>query len=578
MYVRFDDLRPGQRRHLVFGEPQAALRADEPEGVRRLLEKAEEQAGRGRWVAGFVAYEAAPGLDQALQTHQPPANLPVAWFGVFKEPAVEPMPEEAPFSFGPWQPDLTREEYDDAITTIRRHIRAGNSYQVNMTLRLHSHLEGDALAAYRALIEGQSGGFGAYLDIGSHVVMSASPELFFRWDEGQLLVRPMKGTVPRGRWSGEDETLRAGLRASEKNRAENLMIVDMLRNDLGRVAEFGSVAVPELFETERYDTVWQMTSTITARPRSGTSLADVFGALFPSGSVTGAPKVRTMGIIRDLEPAARGVYCGAIGLLAPPGSQEPRAQFNVAIRTVVIDTDTDRAEYGTGGGITWDSTASSEYDEAMLKAAVLTVRRPPFSLFETFRWEPGEGPVRLEGHLARLAASAHYFGFPLDQEKVRAAVAGVTGSSRLRVQLVLHPDGEVRVEVSATPTAHEPVWLAVDDMPVDPTDVLLFHKTTRRNVYEEAAARHPQADDVVLINQLHRLTETTIGNLAVRFGPQWVTPPLDDGCLPGVYRAELLEKGELIEESIAVDRLGEADELAVVSSLRGWRRAQLVAS
>ena len=575
MYVRFDDLRPAYARQLVFGEPETVLETSRAADVAGVLEEAERCAAAGRWVAGFVAYEAAPGFDVALDSHAGVDDLPLVWFGVFDTPpsaAGWPAPES--FGFGDWTPNVTRQDYDAGIDTIRGHIRAGDTYQVNHTLRLRSPFEGDPLSAYRTLIEAQLGGYGAYLDIGSRLVLSASPELFFRWDRDGVLVRPMKGTMCRGRWSAEDLELRQRLFESEKDRAENLMIVDLLRNDLGRIADVGSVTVPSLFAIERYDTVWQMTSTVTARPRPDVGLVDVFRALFPSGSVTGAPKVSTMRIIRDLEPEPRGVYCGAIGFLAPPDRGEPRAQFSVAIRTLLLDRDAASAEYGTGGGITWGSTAADEYDEAMLKARILTTRRPAFELLETFRWEPGTGFARLDRHLSRLSASADYFGFEFDPTAADEALGSVSGTQPLRVRLLLGPDG-LRVETQPAREGPVPVRLAVDDVPVDPSDVFLYHKTTRRGVYEAAAARHPEADDVVLVNDGRNVTETTIGSLSARFGDRWVTPPLADGCLPGVLRAEMLEAGKLGERSIRQDELRDADEVAVLSSLRGWRSALL---
>ena len=256
---------------------------------------------------------------------------------------------------------------------------------------------------------------------------------------------------------------------------------------------------------------------------------------------------------------------------------EARAQFNVAIRTVVVDAPAGTAEYGIGGGITWDSVAESEYDEALVKAAVLTHRPPGFSLLETVRWTPGEGIVRRQRHLDRLRASAHYFGFPLPED-IDGVFDGITAPTEQRVRLVLSPAGEASVEASPLDERTGPVSLAIDPTPVDSRQVLLFHKTTHRALYEAAAARYPEADDVVLVNEHGMATETTRANLAVRFGDRWVTPPLDDGCLPGTYRAELLENGTLEEQSIPVADLAGADDLAVLSSLRGWRPAQLAAS
>ncbi|MGI9649462.1 MAG: aminodeoxychorismate synthase component I [Acidimicrobiia bacterium] len=576
MQIRFDDLRPGRESSLGFIEPVEILRTDSPATVPDLLTAAEQRALAGSWVAGFLAYEAAGGFDAALETHPPRPDLPVAWFAVFKAPVADPpWPPTAPYRLSDWEADADADEYRSALDTIHHHIGAGDTYQVNYTMRMRGRFAGDPVSAYRDLLAAQVGGFGAYLDLGDEQILSASPELFFRWDEDGITTRPMKGTIGRGRWSAEDEEQRIRLAASEKDRAENLMIVDLLRNDLGRIARFGSVEVLDLFAIERFQTVWQMTSTIRAQPREDVGLADVMAGLFPSGSVTGAPKARTMQIIRDLESSPRGIYCGAIGLLAPPGSGEPRAQFNVAIRTLVVDPVVGSAAYGTGGGITWDSRTEDEHNEALLKAAVLTHHRPPFSLLETMRWSPTEGIFRRHGHVGRMQASAAYFGVPFPAAAIKAKLDGVTAETELRVRLLLDADGSVEVEVEPLKSGEGPVRLAVDTHPIEDQNVFHFHKTTNRTVYQEAAGRHPDVDDVVLVNRAGMATETTSANLAVRLGEEWVTPPVGDGCLPGVLRGQLVAEGTLREQSVPAESLGRADELAIVSSLRGWRVARL---
>ncbi|NNC93375.1 MAG: aminodeoxychorismate synthase component I [Acidimicrobiia bacterium] len=576
MQIRFDDLRPGHRHSFGFVDPIEVLTTDSAAGVAEVVAAAEGRAAAGRWVAGFLSYEAAPGLDPVLATHPPARGFPVAWFAVFESRLVDPpWPESLPFSLGEWESQTDRAAHRDALDSIHRSIAAGDTYQVNHTMRLRGRFTGDAVSAYQALVRAQSGGFGAFLDIDDHLVLSASPELFFAWDENGITTRPMKGTIARGRWPEEDEAHRRDLIDSHKDRAENLMIVDLLRNDLGRIAEYGSVEVTDLFGMERFDTVWQMTSTIRAQPRPGVSLLDVLTGLFPSGSITGAPKARTMEIIRKLEASPRGLYCGAIGLLAPPGSGEPRAQFNVAIRTVVIDSASGDAEYGTGGGITWDSVATSEYDEALVKAAVLTHQPPGFSLLETMLWGPGEGIARWGRHLSRLQASADYFGFTVPSD-LGVVLGEINAEEAQRVRLVLSREGEVGVQVEPLEIPDGPVRVAVDSERVDSQDTFLFHKTTHREVYEAAAGRFPKADDVILVNENDMATETTRANLAVRLGDTWVTPPLDDGCLPGTYRAELVDAGTLREQSVPRSSLLEADGLAVVSSLRGWLAAELI--
>ena len=401
--ARFDDLGPAPR-SFRFIDPVGVIEARRPDEVRDALSAVEAATARGLWAAGLCAYEAAPGLDPALTVQQrrsgdPFEDFPLVWFSLFDDVEAATLPETAGQEpVGPldaWRPSIDRVRYDGAIARIREHIAAGDTYQVNHTLRLRARIEGDDRGLYRDLCLAQRGSFAAYLNIGRYRVLSASPELFFRIEGDRITTRPMKGTAARGRWPAEDDDAAARLVSSEKDRAENAMITDLLRNDLGRIARPGTVEVPVMFEAERYETVWQMTSTVTAQLRTGAGLVEAFGALFPSGSVTGAPKVRSMQIISELEDSPRGIYCGSVGYLAPPGSGEPRATFNVAIRTVMLDSDSGLAEYGVGGGITHDSRADAEYDEVLAKARVLTVRRPGFELLETLRHTPGEGFAHL---------------------------------------------------------------------------------------------------------------------------------------------------------------------------------------
>ena len=410
-------LQDGQRRRwLSFGEPIRVLKAELTDQVFAALHEAEQAVeAEGLYAAGFVAYEAAPGFDPALKVREQP-DLPLLWLGLFPAPEVwSDLPVTAlAHTLGTWEPAIDRATYRQAIAAIKEQIAAGYTYQINYTFPLGAAFSGEPWPLFTQLALAQRGRYAAYVDTGRHVVCSASPELFFQKADGVLTSRPMKGTAPRGRTFTEDEAQRAWLFASEKNRAENVMIVDMIRNDMGRIAEVGSVRVPALFEVERYPTVLQMTSTVTSRTNA--SVADVFKALFPCASITGAPKVSAMGIIADLEPAARGVYTGAIGYLAPGG----RAQFNVAIRTVVVDRQTGRATYGVGSGVVWDSDADEEYDECLLKARVLGVQRPDFELLETMLWRPETGVFLLDRHLERLAGSAEYFGMAVDLGEYRA--------------------------------------------------------------------------------------------------------------------------------------------------------------
>lgn len=550
-----------------------AFRADEVEPA--LREAASLVKRRGWHAAGFLAYEAAGAFDPALCVKETP-GFPLLWFGLYPEARSMrlPEPDYGAYELGAPVASVGRAGYDAAIGRIRHYIQSGDTYQVNYTLRLLASFRGDAVHLFLAMVRAQSPGYAAYVDAGRYALCSASPELFFHLDGGTLTCKPMKGTVHRGRTLEEDKSLAAWLQHSEKNRAENLMIVDMIRNDLGRVAEFGGVRVEALFEVERHPTLWQMTSTILAR--CAREPADIFAALFPCASITGAPKIRTSRIIAELEPDPRRAYTGCIGFLAPDG----RAQFNVAIRTAVVDRSAGTAEYGAGGGIVWDSASPEEYTEAILKARVLTERPPAFSLLETLRWTPEESYFLLEHHLRRLADSAEYFRFRLDVEAVRRGLLGEAagfGSGARRVRLILSADGTVSVD-SAPLGEEAPARIprvAIAHNPVQSGDVFLYHKTTHREVYERALRDFPDCDDVLLWNEKGELTESCVANAVVDIGGELVTPPVDCGLLAGAMRAQLLEEGRIRERVVRVADLGPGSRICLVNSVRLWREARL---
>ncbi len=585
--ARFDDLTPGYEHSFALVEPVGIIEARHPDEVAGALQAAGAAAARGLWVAGFVSYEAAPGLNQALEVRagsatDPFGRLPLLWFGMFEDriedPLLQRQGEPPTAGESSWQPSIDRVAYDAAIASVREHIAAGDTYQVNFTLRLHAQVRGDERDFYRDLCFAQRGAHAAYVNAGRYRVLSASPELFFRVDGDRLITRPMKGTIARGRWPEEDAVAVERLRLSTKDRAENAMIVDLLRNDMGRISEPGSVHVERMFEAERYETVWQLTSTIASRLPRAVSLVEVFRALFPSGSVTGAPKVRSMQLIAELEDSPRGIYTGAVGYVAPQGAAGPSAAFNVAIRTVVLDTETGLAGYGVGGGITHGSRAQAEFDEVLAKARVLTERRPAFELLETVRFDPAGGFRDLPEHLDRLRASAAYFGFRFEEADAIAALEAVSGPEPVRVRLTLARNGAMSAAPSPLPSpADGPVRVALHlEDPVDPADVMLFHKTTRREPYERRRAAHPEAEDVLLVNARGEVTESTIASLAVKLDGRWFTPPLDCGLLPGIGRTVAIREGRVEERRIPIDQLLGAEELALVSTVRGWRPAALI--
>jgi para-aminobenzoate synthetase/4-amino-4-deoxychorismate lyase len=555
---------------LRFASPQRVIVARETADVAAAMRDVDESLRAGKYVAGFVAYEAAAAFDAALVT-QASVDLPLVWFGVFDAPELAPplSAVETPPQVE-WASVISRDDHRRGVEAIRAAIAEGDTYQINYTFRLTAAIDPSALTPlYSALARAERVPYGALLELGECTLLSLSPELFFRADlkTGRIVTQPMKGTAARGLWLDDDDARAERLSRSEKNRAENVMIVDLARNDVTRVAEIGTVRATSLFHVDRYPSVLQMVSTVEGRLREGASLTDIFRALFPAGSITGAPKSSSMKLIAALEHAPRGAYCGAIGFAAPGGE----AVFNVAIRTVTAHEDR-RAEYGVGGGITWDSEAGDEYAEALSKAACLVVR-PEFDLLETLRLENGDA-IRLEKHLERMADSAAYFGFEMDLGRVREAVASEvqrhpTSSSRLRI--LLSQAGVVTVEsheLESPSPGRKRVELATS--PVDRTDRFLYHKTTARSVYERHAAVHPGAFDVLLWNDARELTEFTRGNVVIELDGRRVTPPRECGLLKGIFRNELVARGEVVEAVVTTGDLDRATGIWFVNSLREW--------
>jgi para-aminobenzoate synthetase/4-amino-4-deoxychorismate lyase len=554
-------------RERIFARPVEVVTANALSEVGLALRRVQSAVDRGWYAAGFIAYEAGPAFDSALEAHAPWPRLPLVWFGIYNICYDHPAPRmlSGGFRTGAWEPLVSEAEYAAALDRIREHIAAGDTYQVNYTFPLRAEFEGDALAWFRQLRLAQGGGHAAYVDAGRFKVVSVSPELFFELSSDVLVTRPMKGTRPRGLWSGEDLDLARALADSEKDRAENIMITDLLRNDLGRISPAGAVHASRLFEVEQYHTVWQMTSTVAAQTQA--SVPAILGALFPSGSVTGAPKIQTSKIIRALESHPRGVYCGAVGWWGP----RRRAHFNVAIRTVLVDAEAGAAHYHVGSGVTWDSQTGQEYRECLDKAAVLSHARPAFDLLETLRWEDGEYFL-LDEHLVRLRESARYFARPYDEDTARRALdAAVEGAqSPRRVRLLLGPGGALNATHEDLAMDDRPLRVAMAKDPVDTGDVFLYHKTTHRAVYEAARASRPDAGDVILWNARGEVTESTIANVVVEIGGEKVTPPVSCGLLGGVMRARLLAEGAVREGVVTVDALRRARRFWLVNSVRGW--------
>lgn len=524
-------------------------------------------AEAGRYAIGFVSYGAAPAFDPALVASHT-AGFPLVWFAVFDRPPTPINMEvfsEAPRPLLDWQPEISRDAYAAGIARIRKALADGQTYQVNYTQRFHALFDGDPLAYFHRLYEAQPAAYAAYLDTGRFAILCTSPEMFFEMDGEAITTMPMKGTAPRGRWLEEDLVLRDTLQTSEKERAENVMIVDLMRSDLGRIAAIGSVRVPAFFEVTKLPTVWQMTSAVYAELRRGVEMEDIFAAAFPSGSVTGAPKPRTMGIISDLESSPRGVYCGAIGMVCPGN----RALFNVAIRTVVIDKQTGEAECGIGGGITWDSTVEGEYGEVMAKSLFLTRREPKFELVETLRLEEGRY-VLLDRHLERLRRSATYFDLDHSEDEI---VQRLTEAARglptgiYRVRMTVSKRGDVTVEANSL-IAPDKLVARLAAAPVDESDPFLYHKTTNRGIYDVHRQELAADADVLLWNRRGEVTEFTLGNVVYEKDGYLYTPPRECGLLDGTLRAELLARGTVEIRPLNTAELATCEGLWHINSVR----------
>jgi len=557
----------------AFDTPCRMCVAERVDDVRAVVQQAEAAARAGQWAVFILTYEAAPAFDAALCVH-PATGSPLATVVLFDAPRRTPLDTPGgTFDISPWQPGVTRHHYDRAIHTIHDYIAAGHTYQVNYTFPMTATFRGDDQAWYCALGAGQGAAYSAWIDLGRYHILSLSPELFFERRGAQVLTRPMKGTRPRGRWLEEDLQQIEALRGSPKDRAENLMIVDMIRNDIGRVAVPGSVHVPTIFEVERYETVLQMTSTVTGTCPPATALWDLLAALFPCGSVTGAPKVRTTEIIRETEPQPRGIYTGALGVLAPGGD----CVFNVPIRTITLDTQTGRAEFHVGGGIIADSSAAGEYDECQTKAAFLSAPRPAFELLESLLLNDGQYWLA-ERHQQRLRVTADYFGFCCTRESVQLALDKVSQEhpqGAWKVRLLLSRDGQVRCDATAVQPLCLPWRVTFAQTRVRAADCFVCNKTTHRAVYEQARRERPDCNDVLLLNERGEVTESTIANIVIERAGKKLTPARACGLLAGVLRADLLARGEIVEAVVTPDDVRHAAHIWLINSVRGWIPAVL---
>ncbi len=531
---------------------------------------------QGLHAAGYLAFDAGT----TLLPHLTPATaLPLAWFGLFEQfetISTDAMPSILPDPSGAWlsslRPTISRSEYHNAFQTVQDYIRAGDIYQANLTFPLSADYGGSPLALYSALRPRAAAGYGGMIWTGERYYLSFSPELFFALQDRRVTTRPMKGTAERHSDPQADAAEAGHLRTDPKQRAENLMIVDLLRNDLSRVCEAGSVAVPDLFHIESYPTVHQMTSTVTGTLNQGSDAIDVISALFPCGSITGAPKIRAMQIIEEVEQSPRGIYCGSIGRIDANGD----AAFNVAIRTFTLCDEAKSVSLGLGSGIVSDSQEDDEWAECLAKGDFAKLDGYGFDLIETMRFEPAQGILRLELHLERMKESARTFGFEFDRHdarnKLHAATFHLDALSKIRLLASCH--GALAIEIRPL-VEYEDCRVAVVPLPADPQDFRLRHKITDRDFYDDARKARSDCDEVIFVGKDGRLTEGSISALFVERGGKLLTPRLETGLLPSVLRRELIEAGRAEEADIEIEDLSAG--FFVGNSVRGLIRANRVA-
>jgi para-aminobenzoate synthetase / 4-amino-4-deoxychorismate lyase len=552
---------------LHFSKPYKIFTTTDLRATKEMLVEVERLVNENGWhAAGLLSYEAAPAFDPALHVLSS-GDFPLLWFGLYPTPQQINLPALTPnLDAIHWQSTVERQSYNTSIEKIKEYIAQGRTYQVNYTMRLQARFSADPWIFFLGLAQNQNK-YAAYLNTGRYTICSASPELFFQLNGESIRSRPMKGTVKRGRTTAEDQQQMEWLRSSGKNRAENVMIVDMIRNDLGRIAQIGSVHVPQLFHIEKYPTLFQMTSTVEARTQA--SITEIVTGLFPCASITGAPKVSTMKIISELETTPRKLYTGSIGFISP----HRKAQFNVAIRTAIIDNEARSAEYGVGGGIVWDSTNTDEYREAVLKSHVLTQPQEDFSLLETILWTPQEGYFLREKHIARMADSARYFDFGFSEKELKSLLDETQKqfNAPQRLRILLDRSGRLTCETQAYIEQKKVFNVELAKSPINSSDVFFFHKTTNRKMYPSIQGR----DDVLMFNEKEELTEFTIGNLIVRLDGKLYTPPVSSGLLAGTFRTHLLETDQVKERVIHKSELNTFEKIYLANSVRKWVEVEI---
>lgn len=537
----------------------------------------EDYSKRGYWLAGYFSYEFGYFLEGAHRLLRRENRTPLAWVGVCRKPkeisskkklnqkCFRSSLDKSSYEVTNIRPNISQRGYAGKIKKIKYYLEQGLSYQVNFTFKEKFDFKGDAVSLYSDLRKSQPTPYSALINTRREKILSLSPELFFRIDKNKIIARPMKGTIKRGETEEEDSRSKTDLKKSKKIRAENLMIVDLLRNDLGRISKL--VRAPKLFNIEKHPTLYQMTSTIEGKLRKNLRLKEVFSSLFPCGSVTGAPKIKTMQIIKKLEREPRGIYTGAIGYISPKG----KSCFNVAIRTVQIKKN--KGELGIGGGIVYDSKAKAEYEEALLKAKFFRDGLEKVGLTESILWDKNKGYYLLSLHLKRLKKSAKHFSYPCKEKRIKKKLKeAVSGESRnLKVKVVLNSDGSINIKKEPVKKIKTPIKIKISGKRINSKDEFLYHKTTKRAFYDRERRKGLAKGyfETVFVNERGRLTEGTISNIFVLKNKRLYTPPIKSGLLPGVLREHLIREGKAKEKILYLKDFKEADKVYVGNSVRG---------
>ena len=555
----------------TFTQPVKELKTRDLAEVADLLTQVESYQEQGYYVVGYVSYEAAPAFEEKLAVHKLPLlGEYLLYFTVHDRVETSPIPltyEEVDLP-SKWREQTSAEDYEKAISQIHHHLRQGDTYQVNYTVQLKQDLSANPFAIYNRMVVEQEAGYNAYVEHDEMAVISMSPELFFEQNNRELTTRPMKGTTQRGVTDQEDLAQASWLEQDPKNRSENMMIVDLLRNDMNRISEVGSEHVERLCQVEQYSTVWQMTSTIKSQLRPDVDLVAIFRSLFPCGSITGAPKIATMDIIKDLEPQPRGVYCGTIGLLLPNG----RRIFNVAIRTIQLYKG--QAIYGVGGGITWDSTWESEYREVHQKAAVLYRKQARFQLITTGKISQ-KNLLFEDQHLERLTKASRYFAYPFNPEDLRQRIEeefqACDSHQDYRLRIILSKSGEMELSRQIlTPLSPSFCKAKLCLQEADLNQAFTYFKTTHRPHLSLGE------QEIIYHNAAGELLETSIGNLVLKIAGKLYTPPTSLGILPGIYRQHLLETGQVEEKVLTVPDLDQAETIYGCNAVRGLYELEVI--